>query len=62
MPVILTDSVCNNCKWIDSCMVFKKLNGIADNRKFKTNTNHYNDVVEIIIRRCTIYNYDRSYK
>lgn len=60
MSVILTDSICKDCKWLESCMTYKKLNGTADNRKFKSNSYHQNDIIEIIVRRCTIYNYDRS--
>lgn len=62
MPVMLTDSACVDCKWLESCMTFKRLNETADNRKFKPNTNHRNDIIEIIIRKCSMKNINRNYK
>lgn len=62
MSIILTDSVCIDRRWIDSCMTFKRLNGVADSRKFKPNTNHRNDIIEIVIRKCSMKNIDRRHK
>ena len=62
MSVMLTDSACYDCKWIDSCMIFKRINGVADSRKFKPNSNHSNDIIEIVIRKCSMKNMNRNYK
>lgn len=62
MSLILEESVCSSCKWTTSCMVFKKINGISDNREFELNTNHEKDIIDIVVKTCSLKNYDRSYK
>lgn len=62
MSLILEDSVCIDCKWISSCMTFKRLNGVSDSRKFKPNSGYHNDIIEIVIRKCTMKNMNRTYK
>ena len=53
MTILLEDSVCKDCKWTVSCMIFKKINGIVDNRTFVDNSNHRNDIIEIIVKKCS---------
>lgn len=62
MSLILKESICSTCKWTTSCMIFKKISGITDNRKFEPNTNHEKDIIEIVVKTCSLQNYDRSYK
>jgi hypothetical protein len=62
MTILLEFSVCKDCKWTASCMIFKKINGIIDNRKFESDSCHKNDIVEIIVKNCSLQNMDRSYK
>ena len=62
MTILLEDSVCKDCKWTISCMVFKKINGIVDNRTFVDNSNHINDIIEKIVKKCSLQNIDRSYR
>ncbi len=63
MSVIMTESVCIDCIWRDTCYALARIDNIcSDKRKFKNEKIHKNDIREIIIRYCTIKNIDRSYK
>lgn len=62
MTIDLLESLCKDCKWVDSCSIYKKIDGIVDNRIFEDNTNHRNDIVEVIVKTCSLKNIDRSYR
>lgn len=59
MVVLMAKSICIDCIWRNSCQKFERINGIGDNRN---NPGHERDIFEVIILRCSVKNYDRSYK
>lgn len=58
MTVAIEKSICVDCVWRGTCQKLERIN-TTDKRE---NPGHTKDVFEIIVLRCSMRNYDRSYK
>jgi hypothetical protein len=55
MTVIMEKSACFDCIWNKTCQKLERLNG-SDNR----DDNREKEIFELIIKKCSLQNYDRS--
>lgn len=58
MTVIIEKSICSDCVWKDTCQRLERVNNVDK----RNNPGHTKDIFDVVILRCSLKNFDRSYK